>query len=55
MKIQLLNAIFTFKALKNDEKKYVFHIYIAHLQNAPITISLENVPDSRCSAHGRKY
>ena len=28
---------------------------IAHLQKAPITASSEDVPDSWCSAHGRKY
>ena len=28
---------------------------IAHLQRSPITTSSENVPGSRCSAHGRNY
>ena len=28
---------------------------IAHLQKAPITAIWENLPVSRCSAHGRKY
>ena len=28
---------------------------IAHIQKAPITASLENVPDSQYSAYGRKY
>ena len=34
---------------------FFFPPAIAHLQKAPITTSSENVPDSRCSAHGRKY
>ena len=54
MKIQLLNDRFTFKELKNDENKYML-TYSLHLQKAPITASSENLPDSRCSAHGRKY
>ena len=28
---------------------------ITHLQKAPITANSEYEPDSRCSAHGRKY
>ena len=53
MKIQLLKDRFMFKELKNDEK--IRFSAIAQLQKAFITASLENAPDSRCSAHRRKY
>ena len=53
MKIQLLNDRFTFKLLKNDEKKYMltysFFCFCISTE-VPITAT---VPGSRCTAHGR--
>ena len=35
--------------------KKIYVDVLVSLQKAPITVSPENLPDSRCSAHGQKY
>ena len=54
----LFNNRFTIWELKNDEKnicRWICFFAIAHLQKAPISASLKNVPDSYSSAYRRKY
>ena len=58
MVCRLLNNRCTFSELKNDENNICWRIRfsaIAHIQKAPITASLENVPDTKSFACRRKY
>ena len=58
MVCRLFDNRFTFKELKNDEKnicQWICFSAIAHIQKAPISASLKNVPDSYSSAYKRKY